>query len=272
MILQIVFREKKKKKREKSGRRRDMEDEIKPAISPCWWDSLRSPARQSAWLEATLSDLDQRTKAIISLIEEEENSSAQRGEISYQKRSQLVKMVEELHSSFRAVAVKFDQTRAEPTTAFPHLSSSSSSNSLKQLMDAEAAIDEAERSGAPNSNPESVVEDPETEIVIAGKQNPGGEGRAIKERFKIAEKINEAELRDLVWKDLGTHAALLEDLMTQQEELIRRNDEKRRSIKELHLQFDRLYEENRVLQNCVFRSSMRRNPSRLKRLLSWKIW
>ncbi|KAG9449860.1 hypothetical protein H6P81_009825 [Aristolochia fimbriata] len=84
-------------------------------------------------------------------------------------------------------------------------------------MDAEAAIDKTESTDAPNSNPESMVEYPETGIVITGKQNPGS-GRAIKERFKILEKINKAVLRDLVWKDLGTHAAMLEDLTTQQEE------------------------------------------------------
>ncbi|XP_068651640.1 protein NETWORKED 3C-like [Aristolochia californica] len=240
------------------------------------------------------SDLDQRTKAILSLIEEEGDSLTQRAEICYQRRPQLVKMVEDFHRSYRALAEKYDQMRAESPTEGTHLSSSSSSNSLKQFQDAETATNKDKQIIDPKlelaSNPESVVEDPETEI-IRGNQNLYDEKAnqschvSAPGRVEISEKIGELELdygemnktakkTDFMWKDFSSHASLLEDLFRQQGELIRRNEEKRRSIKELHLQLDNLNEENRVLQNCLCRSgiSIRRNPSRVKRLLSWKFW
>ncbi|KAG9442063.1 hypothetical protein H6P81_017917 [Aristolochia fimbriata] len=82
------------------------------------------------------------------------------------------------------------QSKGGIDNSIPHLGSSSSSNSLKQLMDAEAAIDEAERTRAPirTLNPCS---------------------RILKQDCHRREVEPGRALRDLTWKDLGTQKILL---------------------------------------------------------------
>ncbi|XP_065027677.1 protein NETWORKED 1B-like isoform X2 [Musa acuminata AAA Group] len=90
-----------------------------------WWDSHISP-KQSKWLQDNLTDMDNKIKAMIRLIEEDADSFAKRAEMYYKKRPELIKLVEEFYRAYRALAERYDhatgalhQARRTIAEAFP---------------------------------------------------------------------------------------------------------------------------------------------------------
>ncbi|CAL9090034.1 unnamed protein product [Musa acuminata var. zebrina] len=74
-----------------------------------WWDSHISP-KHSKWLQDNLADIDDKVKAMIRLIEEDADSFAQRAEMYYKKRPELMKLVEEFYRAYRALAERYDHS------------------------------------------------------------------------------------------------------------------------------------------------------------------
>ncbi|XP_042392330.1 protein NETWORKED 1A-like [Zingiber officinale] len=72
-----------------------------------WWDSHISP-KLSKWLQDNLTDMDNKIKAMIRLIEEDADSFAQRAEMYYKKRPELLKLLEEFYRAYRALAERYD--------------------------------------------------------------------------------------------------------------------------------------------------------------------
>ncbi|XP_077232543.1 uncharacterized protein LOC143869864 isoform X2 [Tasmannia lanceolata] len=116
-------------------------------MKPCyswWFDSHNSP-RQSPWLLSTLSD--EKTKAMVKLIEQDADSFAQRAEMYYRKRPELVYMVEDFYRAHRSLAERYDQLKREANTrlvTIPSGSSFSSKNSsrnFKNLTDKSSTDD-----------------------------------------------------------------------------------------------------------------------------------
>ncbi|KAF8390730.1 hypothetical protein HHK36_025257 [Tetracentron sinense] len=115
-------------------------------------------------------DLDEKTKAMLTVIQEDGDSFAQRAEMYYRKRPELIRMVEEFHRSYRSLAEKYDQLRSE-SNHVAQSRSSSSSNSFKQVQHLHnstkrlngSSSDSNSKLEAPDSHPESVVEDPAIE-------------------------------------------------------------------------------------------------------------
>ncbi|XP_077251812.1 protein NETWORKED 3C-like [Tasmannia lanceolata] len=247
------------------------------ASQSLWWATHKSPQ----WLQSTLSDIDEKTDAMLKLIEEDGDSFAQRSEMYYKKRPELVKMVEEFHRSYRSLAERFYQLKVESTQT-TQSSSSSSSNYIKQAQDSHSSTklalgcDDDSKLENPNSNPESVVEDPYfeceqkctaiTEIEGFDKKINGFKtSHEIEEDFEMNSFLE----KDKTWTELRFQVSkLMEDNIRQQTELVRRNEEKREAIKELSSQLDRLMDENRALQNCLGCSSActKQNPSQFSRL------
>ncbi|XP_009378820.1 protein NETWORKED 4B-like [Pyrus x bretschneideri] len=94
-----------------------------------WWDSHNRP-NQSQWLEATLSELNQKTNLMLNIIEEDGDSFAKRSEMLFKRKPKLINMLEDFYKSYRSLAEKYDQLRSELIQA-SHLRSFSSLNSLK---------------------------------------------------------------------------------------------------------------------------------------------
>ncbi|KAG6512061.1 protein NETWORKED 1D-like [Zingiber officinale] len=91
-----------------------------------WWDSHISP-KLSKWLRDNLTDMDNKIKSMIGLIEEDADSFAQRAEMYYKKRPELINLVEEFYRAYRALAERYDHAtgalcRAHQTIvkAFPN--------------------------------------------------------------------------------------------------------------------------------------------------------
>ncbi|XP_023534184.1 protein NETWORKED 1D-like [Cucurbita pepo subsp. pepo] len=72
-----------------------------------WWDSHISP-KTSKWLQENLSDMDEKIKQMIKLIEEDADSFAKRAEMYYKKRPELMKLVEDFYRAYRALAERYD--------------------------------------------------------------------------------------------------------------------------------------------------------------------
>ncbi|KAM7485505.1 hypothetical protein LguiA_001514 [Lonicera macranthoides] len=104
-----------------------------------WWDSHISP-KNSKWLQENLTDMDDKVKAMIKLIEEDADSFARRAEMYYKKRPELMKLVEEFYRAYRALAERYDHATGElrqahrtmsevfPNLVLPEDSPSSSTN------------------------------------------------------------------------------------------------------------------------------------------------
>lgn len=77
-----------------------------------WWDSHNSP-KHSRWLQSNLQDLDDKVKEMLRLVEEDADSFAQRAEMYYQKRPELVNLVEEFYRAYRSLAERYDHLTGE---------------------------------------------------------------------------------------------------------------------------------------------------------------
>ncbi|KAF5950760.1 hypothetical protein HYC85_012753 [Camellia sinensis] len=77
-----------------------------------WWDSHISP-KNSKWLQENLTDMDEKVKAMIKLIEEDADSFARRAEMFYKKRPELMKLVEEFYRAYRALAERYHSATGE---------------------------------------------------------------------------------------------------------------------------------------------------------------
>lgn len=90
-----------------------------PSESHWWWLDNDTTVRRSPWLQSTLTELNEKTKAMLKLIEGEADSFAQRAEMFYKKRPELVSLVEDFYKTHRLLAERYDQVR--PETAIRHL-------------------------------------------------------------------------------------------------------------------------------------------------------
>ncbi|KAF2301813.1 hypothetical protein GH714_029508 [Hevea brasiliensis] len=68
--------------------------------------------QQSQWLQLTLSDSNKRIKAMMTLLEEDDNTST-RDEIHCKRRVKLFQMLEGFNNSYRSLAEKYDKLRSE---------------------------------------------------------------------------------------------------------------------------------------------------------------
>ncbi|XAR48234.1 hypothetical protein NMG60_11030985 [Bertholletia excelsa] len=226
-----------------------------------WWDSHNRLHHQSSWLQATLSDLDKKIKEMLNLIEDNGDSFAKRAEMYYRKRPELIKMVEELHGSYRCLAEKYDQLLSESTlTSNSTRPVSSSSKQIQHLQ----LISSLRSSTNSKPDPSKLKPISEIEIISAGPSKKSKKKERIDqencEKLERAEKWN--ELRVTLWE-------LIEDHLRQQAELVRRNEEKRKAIKTLRVRIDKLTEENRALKSRPATSTedgAKRRRSQLSRI------
>ncbi|CAI9107162.1 OLC1v1006461C2 [Oldenlandia corymbosa var. corymbosa] len=83
-----------------------------------WWDSHVSP-KNSKWLQENLEEMDQNVKRMLKLIEEDADSFAKRAEMYYQKRPELIRLVEEFYRMYRSLAERYDNVTGELRRSIP---------------------------------------------------------------------------------------------------------------------------------------------------------
>ncbi|XP_050213422.1 protein NETWORKED 2A [Mercurialis annua] len=82
-----------------------------------WWWASHIRTKQSKWLEDNLQDMDERVASMLKLIENKGDSFAQRVEMYYKKRPELIGQVEEAYRSYRALAERYDHLSKDMQSA-----------------------------------------------------------------------------------------------------------------------------------------------------------
>ncbi|KAL0335909.1 UNVERIFIED_CONTAM: Kinase-interacting protein 1 [Sesamum radiatum] len=165
-------------------------------------------------------------QTILDLIEDDGETFAKRAEMYYQKKPQLIEMVQDLHSSYRALADKYDQLRSE--SSIKASNNESISSPLRKMQPFE---DSAEVKPPPDQNSpslhqqtpnrcrsESYVE----EYSSAADSESGTSGFGLITHADRKVRDEQAKFSNL----------LEENLAKQTDQLVRRNNEKREAIDE----------------------------------------
>ncbi|CAN0895978.1 Protein NETWORKED 4A [Linum grandiflorum] len=83
-----------------------------------WWDSHINP-KNSKWLMENLDEMDRNIKRMLKLIEEDGDSFAKKAEMYYQKRPELISLVEEFYRMYRSLAERYDNVTGELRKSIP---------------------------------------------------------------------------------------------------------------------------------------------------------
>ncbi|KAI3979921.1 hypothetical protein MKX01_042575 [Papaver californicum] len=266
-------------------------------LSQSWWfHGHNNNQKTSPWLQSTLSELDEKTTAMLKLIEEDADSFAQRAEMYYKKRPELVNMVEDFYRTHRSLAERFDLLKSEPKSRLiTSLSApipfkyqpnklpqsqekcydSYSEDAFESDMSAESEVDDPEEEEMALVHKrvedlgevcgESEVDEPE-EIEV--NQVRKGENEQV-----LSVGVNEIEevkkLREEIEK-------LKEENKVQQEQLREKDEEKREVIRQLSLSMEILRDDlNRSKSKVTESSSKKKNQFELntfKGLFSGKLF
>ncbi|KAG8389426.1 hypothetical protein BUALT_Bualt02G0228300 [Buddleja alternifolia] len=223
--------------------------EAKNKDSSHWWwfdshnkgNSIRSP-----WLQSTVAELDEKTKTMLKLIEEDADSFAQRAEMYYKKRPELISMVEDFYRTHRSLAERYDQIKSESGTRLLTQSWSSPLSFAKYKLEKSLSLNDkaydsySEAYGPDEESDESEVDDPEEEEheTLQDQESETGEALSSARDEEITRLREELE-------------RLRKENQVQKEELMQKDEEKREVIRQLSLAMDLLREENVKLRQCV---------------------
>ncbi|KAL7175841.1 hypothetical protein ACSBR2_029427 [Camellia fascicularis] len=82
-----------------------------------WWWASHIRTKQSKWLDQNIIDMQEKVEYILKIIEQDGDSFAQRAEMYYRKRPELVNFVEDSFRGYRALAERYDHLSRELQTA-----------------------------------------------------------------------------------------------------------------------------------------------------------
>lgn len=210
-----------------------------------WWlveNQNMMKATRSSWLQSTLSDLDGKTKAMLKIIEEDADSFAQRAEMYYRKRPELISMVEEFYRSHRLLAERYDQVKSDSGSRLlspwaPALSFTKYRGD-KLMCSTERSYDSYSETYEPEECGDSEVDDPEPDEESKFNDEVDNEVSSeagSEEVLKLREEI----------------AKLKEENKLQEEYLLQKDEEKREAIRQLSFTVDMLKEDNMKLRKLV---------------------
>ncbi|KAJ4911103.1 Protein NETWORKED 4A [Raphanus sativus] len=82
------------------------------------YDLFRSKKsmKNNRWLEHNLDDMDRSVKKMVKLIEEDADSLAKKAEMYYQKRPELISLVDEFHRMYRSLAERYEDLSSSDLT------------------------------------------------------------------------------------------------------------------------------------------------------------
>ncbi|XP_019188456.1 PREDICTED: protein NETWORKED 3A-like isoform X2 [Ipomoea nil] len=192
-----------------------------------WWFEAENNTykNRSPWLQSTLAELDRKTNAMLRIIEGDADSFAQRAEMFYKKRPELISMVRDYYRAHCLLAEGYSET---------------------------FDLEESDLSEVDDPEPEEVKKEDSHSVCI---------GEALKLREEIERMKEEARaLKDMKRDEIdnGEVAKLKEEMerlkeenRIQKEVLVQKDEEKREAIRQLSLAMDLLREENKSLRNRI---------------------
>ncbi|KAE8693755.1 Sodium/hydrogen exchanger isoform 1 [Hibiscus syriacus] len=216
--------------------------------APRWWwfDTHNRGSKRSPWLHSTLSELEHKTKTMLKLIEEDADSFAQRAEMYYKKRPELISLVQDLYRAHRSLAERYDQVK----TGILGSSSSMKSNSGKTINVMDITYDSHSDNAESEDSPESEVDDPKHDGI-----------------YEVPSIVTEDDEIMKLKEEIGR---LKEENKNQKAQLLQKDTEKRQVIRELSFAVQLLKDDNIELEKSISKQSStpsrKRSPLEFSRL------
>ena len=236
-----------------------------------------------------VAELNDKTKAMLKVIEEDADSFAKRAEMYYKKRPELVSMVEDFYRTHRSLAERYDQVRPDTGIGFHTTGGSpfaSAKHRLEKLMsfaEDHRGYDTYSESCDVEEYVESEVDDPEQEEEEETKFHNCTKEEEVSflavndEVITLRDEIKRLNEETKVQKDqLKLKDTICEEVMmlreeierlreeneAQKEQLKQKDEEKIEVIRQLSLAIDVLKEENVKMRNFIARESTKKwkNP------------
>jgi len=230
-----------------------------------------------------IAELNEKTNAMLKVIEEDADSFAKRAEMYYKKRPELVSMVEDFYRTHRSLAERYDQVK--PDTGNGHLvlggsPFASAKYQLEKLMSfADTGYDTYSENFDVDESVESEVDDPEHEEKEVAKFHHNytkerissvavnDEVTRLNEEIKRISEENKVHKEQLKQKDAVCDEVMklreeIEKLrgenVAQKEELKQKDEEKIEVIKQLSLAINMLKQDNVDMKSFITKESTKK--------------
>ncbi|KAF7804807.1 protein NETWORKED 3A-like [Senna tora] len=206
-----------------------------------WWLDDHNTSKRSPWLQSTLAELNGKTKAMLKLIEQDADSFAQRAEMYYKKRPELISMVEDFYRTHRSLAERYDQVKPESgiriliSGGSPFASAKYQADKFMNFTD--SSYDSLSEKSDVEECAESEVDDPEQEeeTEIDNTKEEQVSFVAVKDEVKrLREEIERLGEENMAYKDqLKQKNGMRDEVMILREEIERLKEENRAQKDEL---------------------------------------
>ncbi|XP_061350660.1 protein NETWORKED 3A-like [Gastrolobium bilobum] len=243
---------------------------MKNQPSHWWWLDSHTNTKRSPWLQSTIAELNEKTKAMLTLIEEDADSFAKRAEMYYKKRPELVSMVEDFYRTHRSLAERYDQVKPDTTGGSPFASAKYQLGKLMGFSD--NGYDTYSEHCDVDESVESEVDDPELEEEEGTKFHDctiekkvsfvaaDDEVMRLRDEIKRLNEESKAHRDQLKQKDTicdevmmlrGEIERLREENEAQKEQLKQKDEEKIEVIRHLSLAINMMKQENVKMRNFI---------------------
>ncbi|KAL9430804.1 hypothetical protein AB3S75_026073 [Citrus x aurantiifolia] len=199
-----------------------------------WFDSHNKGSKRSPWLQSTLAELDEKAKAMLKLIEEDADSFAQRAEMYYKKRPELISMVEEFYRAHRSLAERYDLVKSDHGTRLL-TTFGSPFMSIKQHKQEKviSMMDQTYNSYSESSDAEeyaeSEVDDPEQEEIKEEDEDPVQEELIEVDQEPKKDSVPSEVYNDEIMK-LREEIETLKEENKRQKDQLKQTDEEKDSV------------------------------------------
>lgn len=194
------------------------------------------------------TELDEKTKTMLKVIDEDADSFAQRAEMYYRKRPELISMVEDFYRTHRSLAERYDQIKSESGIRLPTSPWSSPLPFSKFRLEKTLSLnDKAYDSYSEAYGPEEDEESNESEVDDPEEEESVQDHLDYEEEEVSSGSVNDEELMKLKEEV----EKLKEENELQKDQLKQKDDEKREVIRQLSMAIDLLREENVKLRKLI---------------------
>lgn len=182
-----------------------------------------------------MAELNEKTKAMLKLIEQDADSFAQRAEMYYKRRPELIRMVEDFYRTHRSLAERYDQVQVKPDSGIRTLISGGSPfasakfQAHKFMSFTDPTYDNndsfSERSDVEEESAESEVDDPEEEVDTEFDNKKEEVNEEVKRLSEENERLRE---ENMAYKDqIKLKDAMSDEVMVLRKEIERLREENR---------------------------------------------
>lgn len=240
-------------------------------LPQAWWFDSHNLARPSPWLNSTLSELDDKTKQMLKLIDQDADSFAQRAEMYYKKRPVLVDMLGDLYRTHRSLAEQYDLLKHGSGTRHTVFGLSSCTQSRSQASSTNGKTTPRSSCSASVYDSESEVDDPEQEQDEAETKTEQPSSPEQQQQRELVEQQMHAEIESLKAQNAALQKAAEEKVAALRAELAGKDEEKREVIRQLASSMDVMRQENLTLREHIARGSSSKHSSSAPRAAAFDL-